>query len=283
MNERARVFLPVERPSLWRKLAVATWDPPLDPSIYGTIDIEADNLLAWIVRERARTGERVTVTHAVVRALGVMLRDHPSLHCCVRRGKLYQRTSVDIFCQVAVPAEDEGAHVQAADLSGAKLMGVEDLDVADIARRLGQSATRIRKRDDPMLATTKRTMSWMPSWLARPVMRTTAWLADQAGLDLRRLGVPRDPFGSGMVSSVGGLGLSQGFAPLFPLGLCPFVIVVGAVEKRPVVRDDRVVVAPVLTLCATLDHRVIDGLQAAQMARSIRTLLTQPSLLEIAA
>ncbi|MFY0535865.1 2-oxo acid dehydrogenase subunit E2 [Nannocystis pusilla] len=47
--------------------------------------------------------------------------------------------------------------------------------------------------------------------------------------------------------------------------------------------DARVEVRPVLPLHATLDHRVLDGVQAARLSARIEELLLHPELLELPA
>ncbi|MCR4413043.1 MAG: 2-oxo acid dehydrogenase subunit E2, partial [Thermoguttaceae bacterium] len=54
------------------------------------------------------------------------------------------------------------------------------------------------------------------------------------------------------------------------------VVAVGRVEEKPVVRDGLVVVRPVCVLCATFDHRVIDGRLAGRLARAVVGYLGDP-------
>lgn len=48
---------------------------------------------------------------------------------------------------------------------------------------------------------------------------------------------------------------------------------------RAVVRDGEIVIRPIMNLCLTYDHRVIDGAVAAQFLGRVRQLLEQPLLL----
>ena len=59
----------------WRRVAASTWSTSDDPSIYGWIDIDATNLLAYVDRLRAQSGERVTVTHVVGKAVARAFAD----------------------------------------------------------------------------------------------------------------------------------------------------------------------------------------------------------------
>ena len=96
-------------------------------------------------------------------------------------------------------------------------------------------------------------------------------------LDLRRFGIPRDPFGAAVVSSLGSLGLESAFIPLVAYSRAPIVFAAGAVTDEPVVEGGRVVPAKIMRLNATFDHRVIDGTHAATMAAAIRRVMEHPS------
>jgi pyruvate/2-oxoglutarate dehydrogenase complex dihydrolipoamide acyltransferase (E2) component len=48
---------------------------------------------------------------------------------------------------------------------------------------------------------------------------------------------------------------------------------VGAIEKRPVVRNDAIAIRPMVYLALSFDHRVIDGAVADQFMARIRSAL----------
>jgi len=56
----------------------------------------------------------------------------------------------------------------------------------------------------------------------------------------------------------------------------PLLVATGAVVDAPVVEDGRVVVGKVMHICATFDHRVLDGTHAAAMARIVRAWMEHP-------
>jgi pyruvate/2-oxoglutarate dehydrogenase complex dihydrolipoamide acyltransferase (E2) component len=51
----------------------------------------------------------------------------------------------------------------------------------------------------------------------------------------------------------------------------------GPSKDRPWVEEGKLVVKPVLRLCATFDHRIIDGYAAGLLAKEIRAQLEQPA------
>jgi pyruvate/2-oxoglutarate dehydrogenase complex dihydrolipoamide acyltransferase (E2) component len=88
-----------------------------------------------------------------------------------------------------------------------------------------------------------------------------------------------------MVTSMGMFGIANAFAPLFPPSHCPIVVMVGAIERRPwVVRDqddnEAIEVRDVMSLHVAFDHRIMDGVLAAQLTLRIEDLLKNPDQLD---
>lgn len=54
------------------------------------------------------------------------------------------------------------------------------------------------------------------------------------------------------------------------------ILAVGAVEKRPVVRDNELAVGEVMTMTLSADHRVVDGADGARFLSMLRELLEDP-------
>ena len=273
-----RYFRPVDV-SAFRILAAITWDPPTDPTIYGMTDIDVSKLEPWLAKKREETGQKLTYTHAVARAMAMTLRMYPGLNCMIRRGAIWQRRDVDVFLQVAVPSEKAGA-VQGADLSGAVIRQADTKKIEVIGKELADKAAKIRARQDPELAKIKSGIAKIPPFFAKKIMRLLAWLNMDWGLDMRFTGMPDDPFGSLMVTSLGMHGIRYGYAPLFTNARSLGVVLVGGVYDAAVVRDGQIVIRPILPLSLAADHRVIDGFQASILARETIRLLENPELLD---
>jgi 2-oxoisovalerate dehydrogenase E2 component (dihydrolipoyl transacylase) len=66
-----------------------------------------------------------------------------------------------------------------------------------------------------------------------------------------------------------------------PVINAPEVAIVGVnkIVERPVVRDGVVVVRKVMNLSSSFDHRVVDGMDAAEFIQAIRAMLESPALL----
>jgi pyruvate dehydrogenase E2 component (dihydrolipoamide acetyltransferase) len=57
------------------------------------------------------------------------------------------------------------------------------------------------------------------------------------------------------------------------------ILAVGAIVDKPVARDGRVVIRPMMKLTLSYDHRVIDGAEAGKFMRTLRGLVESPTLI----
>jgi pyruvate dehydrogenase E2 component (dihydrolipoamide acetyltransferase) len=258
---------------LWREVAAAVWGAPRDPSVYGTIEVDFTQGLAFLDWINQGAPARITPTHLVAKATALVLQKFPEANASLRRGRFYLREGVDLFIQVAVPTDSQGHR---ADLSGAKLCACEAKSLAEIARDLAAKSEKIRNRDDPKFKSTMGFLRWTPRLLRPFFIRLADVLVHDLGIASRILGLPEDPFGSAMVTSVGSIGAPAAFVPLFPLARSPFILCVGEVRLRPWVVGEQVVPRPVLDVAVTFDHRYLDGLTASRMNRFLVEILNDP-------
>jgi pyruvate/2-oxoglutarate dehydrogenase complex dihydrolipoamide acyltransferase (E2) component len=256
----------------WRKIAAATWSNPKDPQVFGDLEVDATATLNFVDNARDATGVRVTMTHMVGKALAVAFGENPDLNVRLYRGHFVQRDTVDIFFIVSAG--------KGIELSGVKVRGADDKPVVEIARELSQRADKIRTGQDAEFGKTKANLGRTPHWALHSMLKFAAWLTVDRDMDLKRFGLPRQAFGSAMVSSVGMFGIQHAYAPLSPYYRVPMLVLVGEVAKKAVVIDDKVEVRPIVSSAATLDHRYLDGYHAARLARCFRAYLEDPKRFE---
>jgi pyruvate dehydrogenase E2 component (dihydrolipoamide acetyltransferase) len=254
-------------PSTWRLIALSAWGRPRDPSVYGWLDLDVSHALAYL-EARAGTTPKLTLTHLVGKALGLAIADCPSVNAIIRRGRIEPREHIDVFFQVA--------YEQGQNLSGTKIADVDRKPVEVIARELAQRASAIRAHEDHALSRSDARLSRLPAALRTLALRLVESAVYDWQLDLTRFGVPRDAFGSAMVTNVGVFGLPHGFAPLVPFSRVPIVLTLGMVREAPVVERGQLVVRPVLPIGVTLDHRVLDGYQAGKLAQRFEAIMSDP-------
>ncbi len=251
-----------------RKLAIATWGPPDEGNIFGKLQIDAEAAQRWIEDTRKRTGEKVTITHLVGKAIALGLAKAPTINGRIVWGSYVPFDTVDITFLVAL---DDGK-----DLAKVKIANLDKRPTTDIAAELRQRADKLRKGQDEDFEKSKGLLRALPTFVLRPLLQFIGWLTSAVGVSVPALGLESFPFGSCIITSVGMLGIDEAFAPHTPFARVPVLVLVGAVKDTPVARDGQVVVRPILTITATVDHRFVDGFQLATVAKTIRESLENP-------
>ncbi|MFH1409608.1 MAG: 2-oxo acid dehydrogenase subunit E2 [Nanoarchaeota archaeon] len=107
--------------------------------------------------------------------------------------------------------------------------------------------------------------------IAKEIMELAAKAKD------RKLSLPEMTGGTFTITSVGSLGITV-FTPIINY---PEVAVlgIGKINDRAIVKDGKIVVRKVVTLSLSVDHRIIDGAEAARFLNDLIVLLEDPDRL----
>ena len=260
---------PPLKTSSWRKIALGTWRVMGDPSVYGTIELDATHAIEYMNKVHHQTGQRITLSHFVGKAVATTMERHPDMNCIIRFGRFYPRKTIDLFFQVANDAAGK-------DLSGLVIRHANQKSIAEISKEMDRDIHAIRKKGDPEFRRMKSTMGFIPGFLVGKIMDAVSFLTYTLNVWSPLLGSPRDPFGGVMITNIGSLGLETALAPLVPYSRVPCIIVLGALKEKPIVRDGQIVIAPMITLSVTFDHRLVDGIHGSHMAQTLKKIFAQP-------
>lgn len=260
--------------SSFRMIALGTWKVAKDPSVYGSLALEVDPALDYIEAFREATGQKLTLTHLMAKAVGLVLAEMPDANAILRFNRVYLRKDADVFFQVMMKDPETGQ----IDLSGLTIRRANDKSVPEIVEEFRRVAERVRQGRDEEKESTRKTFKQLPGWLVGWVLDTISFLLYTLNLDLRWAGLPKDPFGSVMVTNIGSLGLEAAYVPLVPYSRVPLLLAMGAVKKEVLVDDDSddTRIARVMRLFATFDHRLMDGAHAARMASTLKAVFADP-------
>jgi pyruvate/2-oxoglutarate dehydrogenase complex dihydrolipoamide acyltransferase (E2) component len=268
------------KPGMSRKIACGSWRTAGDPSVYALLEIEMSKAIEFAEAYSQQHGVRITPTHLAAKAISHCLWVRPELNGLLRHGKVYLRRNVSIFFHVNVPGpavnDNRDERIGKAVLSGTTVHETEIKSLAGIARAFRAQAAEVRRGRDPSFAACVRIVSWLPWRLVRGFLNLGSWLVYGLNLDLGFLGLPKDPFGSVMITNVGGMGIDVAWAPLVPYTRVPLVLALGTIRDKAVVQNSEVKVRPVLSIGVTFDHRLIDGVHAAQMSDEFKKCFADP-------
>ncbi|MBN8611059.1 MAG: 2-oxo acid dehydrogenase subunit E2 [Deltaproteobacteria bacterium] len=263
---------PKENLSSFRRIAIGTWRTTYDPTVYGTLALRGDRVIAYLDEFRKRTGKRVTLSHFMAKAVAMTLAEMPDANAILRWNRIYLRKDIGVFFQVAMEDETTGE----IDLSGATIFDAHTKSLLEIVEEFETKVGAVRKREDKNLEGSRNLFKRIPFFLLNTMLDLIGWLSFTLNLDLRWAGIPKDPFGSVMITNIGSLGLEEAYVPLVPYSRVPLLIALGQVKDEPVVEDGQIVPAKIVRAFATFDHRVLDGMHAAKMSKTLKRIFADP-------
>lgn len=258
--------------SSFRKLAIGTWTTAYDPTVYGTLSVRMEKALAYIERFREVHGVRLTVTHLVSKAVAEGLKRCPDANAILRFNKIYLRNRVTLSVLVVQTDQGDGK----VDLTAAKIEDADQKSLLDMAKEMQAAIDKVRQRKDKALEESKGTIKKIPFLFMNAFLKLLAFFMYTLNIDLSFAGMPKDAFGGATITNVGSLGLDVAYVPLVPYTRVPIFVAPGAVADEPVVDDGKVVPGKIMRINASFDHRFIDGMHAAVLAKTMREMLENP-------
>ncbi|HNQ36859.1 MAG TPA: 2-oxo acid dehydrogenase subunit E2 [Prolixibacteraceae bacterium] len=255
----------------WRMVASAIYKRPVDSKILGQSEVDVTDLEAYIAQKR-KSGVKVTLTQVLTLAAARALHDEvPELNVYLRRGKIVSRPSVDAMVSVLL---------EGSELGSVKVPHADEITIDEMAAFIAAEIKKARGGNENKTMEMKGKLAVIPwpfrSWIFQLVRTfTQKW-----GFSIPSLGLTPHSFGSFIVSNIGTLGLDLGFPALMPTSNVSFVLILGAVNKKPWVVNDEIVPRKILTLGAALDHRVCDGSHGGRLFRYLKYIIKNPELLD---
>ncbi|MBT5092707.1 MAG: hypothetical protein HOM21_00595, partial [Halobacteriovoraceae bacterium] len=220
-------------------------------------------------------GVKITPAHLVGRAISRCMQARPEINGMIRGSRIFLRKHVALFYQVNIPGSGEDK-VKKATLSGAVIHEAENLSTSEIAKKLKEKASNIRTGKDAEMKKNMDVFKILPWWFVRFYLDIASFLMYGLNLNLSFLGIPKDPFGSVMITNIGSLGIDVAWAPLCPYTRVPLLLTVGATGDKVVAIDGKAEVRRILPISITFDHRLIDGIHASHMAAEFKKCFAEP-------
>jgi len=226
----------------------------------------------YIAAFREKTGKKLTVTHLVTAAVGKALAAVPEANGILRYNRIYLRESVDVSMLVLADDPETGE----IDLSSATVRGADKITLSEQLDQVSAQVRDIREGNDQAMKKSKNSIRKIPFWFMNRFMKILSFFMYTLNLDMRWAGMPKDPFGGAVVTSIGSLGLDTAYVPLVPYSRVPIFVAPGAIQDQAVVEDGVVKAGRVMGLHASFDHRFIDGAHASKLARVFKQVLENP-------
>lgn len=254
---------PLKNPSNFRRMALGVWHDIGDPQVYALLEVDVEQALEYIAKVRAERGIHLTINHIVAKILSLGFRRFPQINGVIANGKIYLRKHVDAFLHVGI----EGAETE---LVGVCVRDADKKSIFEVAEDIRRKSERVRQSAQHPMRKSQGIFRFIPWRLIPFAVKFMNWLEFDLNLSLARFGIPRDPFGSFMQTSIGSFDMEAVWVPTTFLGRNNFQMAVGKIYKKPVVMDDdSIVVRHRMNLCVTFDHRFMDGVFGSKLAKFV--------------
>jgi pyruvate/2-oxoglutarate dehydrogenase complex dihydrolipoamide acyltransferase (E2) component len=256
----------------WRRVAAVMYKKPNDSKIVGSVEIDVTDLEAYIFRKR-REGLKITLTHVLLLIVARGFKEEvPEFNCFIRRGKPVLLPKVDASVSVLINRDTE--------MGSVKIPGVDSLTLAELVPVLQEEVTRSKKGDENATMRMKQLLGAIPWPLREWVLDFLKWLTVRWGVSFPQKGITANGLGSFLLTNLGNVGLDVGYPALMPASNVSMVLALGNVNDRPWVVDGQVCVRRILTVSASIDHRVVDGIHIGRLFRYMKRTVLTPEKLE---
>ena len=252
----------------YRKAAIASWRHPRDPSTYSWLELPVEQANSFLKDYTSSTS--LTLTHYVAKVVAYCLEKYSHLNTLLRVGNLFERNQTDVFITTLLRTS------KGKDLSGFVIRDAPHKSITEVAKLCEVGAQSLRDGTDKEMKRVQEILESVPSWILTPLLGFQEFLQYTLNLSLNQFGIPKDKFGSVMISNIGALGVKNALIPLSPYARCPMIIGIGKPHEAAVVENGAVVVRNCVTLSFTLDHRYADGVHGAQLLQRFQKIFLEP-------
>jgi len=251
-----------------RKLMIATWDEPREGNILAKMEFDVTKVNEYIQDCREKLGLKVTLLHFVVRAVASTLKDLPDVNGRIVFGKYIPYDKVNVSCLVDI---DGGK-----DLAVATVEDADKKTIEEIAEYVAERAQKIKSHQDEVHKQQTSLFKLLPSFAIAFATEFLQIVGVDIGLNVPALNIKKFLFGGTMVTNVGPLGVKDAFAPFTPFARVPMLLSLCETTKKPIVRDDKIVIAPMVNLNWTIDHRFLDGGRVKKLITNLENYFADP-------
>ncbi|MCH9655435.1 MAG: 2-oxo acid dehydrogenase subunit E2 [Planctomycetes bacterium] len=255
-----------------------------DPMMVWGTTVDMEEMDSFLEEHRTQHSTFVTPAHILIRAVTESLCQHPEVNRRVIGRKVYQYENVNI----AMPM----LQTSTGEVDCVFMQNVEELSIPEVANYLWDA---VREKATKVAQDNKRAKE--SSWLKNRLIHLgrnlrLSWILRMCSLGFTLGNWIRCPsiwpWQQGLNHAgafVNYMGFS-GAPPMIsykpsslPMNSCNIAITMGPTEPRPVVIDDQVVIRKQASLFVRMDHRMINGNQAAAFISTLRTYLSEPQTL----
>ena len=259
---------PLKKISSFRKIATSAWTTENSAQIFVEIDLPIEKIIHFLNKYNNHSPtKKATLTHVITYVFAQAFKTHPEINRFINWKGFRQRKTIDIFITTLLKKQN-------FNLSGITLTQANTLTFNDVVRLSHKKIKTLRTNKDTPIKRVNKTVEILPLWIAKPLISFIHWICYKLNISGPLFGFPSDRFGSIIITSLSSFKLKSVHIPLFPYSKTPYIVGIGAPEKKwsPNYPEGTTQVS----LFITTDHRIIDGYEGAKFLKTIRKIISKP-------
>jgi len=245
--------------SLWRKNSVSNWKIKNDSSTYVSHSLNVKNLISF--SSKNNFSPFITFTKIISQAL----KETPEANVILKGSKVFYRRTQNVFIHVTEDKLNE-------ELSGYVIYDATNKSYEELDRETKESLQKI-KSGISFFAPSQNLSRFIPRFMIRTLLKVSEFFFYRLNLNLFPSFIPKDCFGSILISNVGSIGLENAFIPLVTHSGAHLALAFGKIQDKVMLIDNTPQNISHVTLGFTFDHRVMDGHHLSQLINNIEGII----------
>ena len=243
---------------------------PNDPTSFVTNEFNMDKAMVYVKKlNEEQKDVHVTMTAVIAHAVGwglyKMRRDVGHLR--------FGTFKADKSFGVTVLVDKDGG----ADLVPVTIWDAHKMTIFDVAKALNAHVQSAKKGKDEKHNKATASADFLPTFIIQVLSFCVTYIGVVVGIPMKAFGIRKESFGHVVITNVGTLGYNSAYPPICPAMHSMALICTGKIEKRPIVVDDKVAIANMMTLVATGDHRYGDAAIFIPFFKSVTGYIDDPA------
>lgn len=248
------------RDSVWHRMRLAMWCDPYSPEVNGSERVLLAKTLELCRNQSLATGKKITLTHAVLKCLAIVMNNTPEIRGKIAFGSY--RSDPMARVTICIPIDNGNSM---------KVVTFEDLHLKSLAA-IADELTSASKSEG--YSPLPRGILQLPSALLSFLLELCSLASNQLGL---RLSFLQPQFiGNVLFTNYNDISAEWLWAPFPSPFRLSIAVTCSKIRKEAVVVDGKITVQETVNLCAQVDHRFADGIRAAAAAIQIKDILESP-------
>lgn len=261
---------------------LASAKPRCDPYLIWGTYADMESLEPFLAEARKETGTLISTAHVLVGAVARSLREHPYVNRRVAGRRVYNYREVNVVMPMLQTSTGEVDCIFIRGADRLTLKGLAERFWNEARERAMLKSKRQQEPSDSKWSRWDRVKRWLHLRWVHRMSRTGFYFANRFRLPVRWKWQQELNAAGAFVNYLG----SPGAPPLInhklaalPMNSYSIAVTLGPIDLRPAVVNGAVAVRKEASLFVRLDHRFVNGHQAGEFVKTLRTYLMHPQLL----